>query len=66
MERQAELDQTLLEIRQHLPGIGRALEAHDEVVRIAHDRDPTARVATPPLVDPEIEDVVQEEWPTAG
>ena len=39
----------------------RALEAHHEVVGVAHDRDPTARIPTAPLMDPEIEDVVQED-----
>ena len=39
----------------------RVLEAHDEVVGVAHDHDATACVTPPPLVDPEIEDIMQED-----
>ncbi len=53
--------QPLLEVDQHPQGIGHALEAQHEVIGIAHDRDPTARMATAPLMDPEVEDVVQED-----
>jgi len=35
------------------------LKAHDEVIREAHDDYLAARVATPPLLDPQIEDVVE-------
>jgi hypothetical protein len=61
VERQAELGQPFLEVSQHLSRVGRVLEAHDEVVGIAHDRNPTARMPLTPLMDPEIEDVVQED-----
>jgi hypothetical protein len=37
------------------------LESHDEVVSITDDRNSTARMPTTPLVNPEIESVVQED-----
>ena len=37
------------------------LEAHDEVVRVAHDHDTPACAATTPFLGPEIENVVQED-----
>src|SRR5205814_4080480 len=61
VERQAKLGQSVLEINQHPPRIRRFLKAHHEVVSVAHDRDPTGRVPPPPLVNPEIENVVQED-----
>ena len=61
MEQQAKPGQPFLEVDQHPPCIGHALEAHDEVVGVAHDRDPTACMPPSPLVDPEVEDVVQED-----
>ena len=61
MEQQAELGQPLLEVGHYPPGIARALEAHHEVVGIAHDRDPTASVPAAPLMDPEVEHVMQED-----
>ena len=61
MERQAKLGQPVLEVSQHPPRIRRFLKAHHEVVSIAHDRHPTGRMPPPPLVDPEIEHVVQED-----
>ena len=49
------------EVPQHPPCIGLMLEAHDEVVRVAHDRDATASMSASPLMGPKIEDVVQED-----
>src|SRR4029077_17867057 len=37
------------------------LESHDEVVRVTHDRNSTASISASPLVDPKIEDVMQED-----
>ena len=61
VQRQAELGQPLLEVDHHPPRIDRALEAHHEVVGIAHDRDPTASMSAAPLMDPEVEHVMQED-----
>src|SRR5207248_391506 len=51
----------LLEVRQHSLRVGLALESHYEVVDISHDRDATVRMPAMPLVDPEVEDVMQED-----
>jgi hypothetical protein len=59
VQQQAELGQPLLEVGQHPFCVGRALEAHHEVIGIAHDRYPTACMPLTPLMDPKIEDVVQ-------
>ena len=59
MEHQAKAGQPRLEGQEHLLRIRLALEAHDEVVRIAHGHNGTACAATAPLMGPEIEDVVQ-------
>ena len=61
MKCKAKFGQPLLEVGQHLPCVDRALETHHEVVGIAHDRDSTARVPTTPLMNPEVEDVMQED-----
>ena len=61
VERQAEPGQPFLEVRQHPPGVGRVLEAHDESVGTAHDRNPTARLPAAPLADPEIEDAARKD-----
>jgi hypothetical protein len=61
MEHQAKAGQPRLEGQEHLLRIRLALEAHDEVVRIAHGHNATACAATAPLMGPEIEDVVQKD-----
>lgn len=61
MKHQAKAGQPHLEGQEHFLRICLALEAHDEVVRIAHGHDATAGMTTTPLVGPEIEDVVQED-----
>src|SRR6266849_3131637 len=61
VQRQAEMAQSLIEGAEHLPCIGLGLEAHHEVVGIAHDHNATASMSPTPLVDPEVEDVVQED-----
>src|SRR3984893_14773118 len=45
VQRQAEVTQSLLEGTDHLPCIGLALEAHHEVVGIAHDHNATASMS---------------------
>jgi hypothetical protein len=47
-------------VRQHSPGIRRALKAHHEVVGVTHDRHSAARMTSSPLMDPEINGVMQE------
>lgn len=61
MEHQAKARQPRLDGQEHLLRIRPALEAHDEVVRIAHGHNATACAATAPLMDPEVEDVVQKD-----
>ena len=61
MERQAILGQPILEGLQHLRRIRLVLEAHDEVVGIAHDRDTSACILTAPSMDPQVKDVMQED-----
>ncbi|MGY3079518.1 hypothetical protein ACVWZZ_005926 [Bradyrhizobium sp. LM6.10] len=60
MKRQTEAGQPRPEGQKHFLHIHLPLEAHDEVIRIAHGHYAAACVATAPLVGPEIEDVVQE------
>jgi hypothetical protein len=55
------LRQPLPEIGQHPPCIDLILEPHDEVVRVTHDRNSTASISASPLVDPKLEDVMQED-----
>ena len=61
MERQAELGQPFFEVRQHPLCISHLLEAHDDVVGVAHDRNPAVCMPAAPLVDPEIKGIVQED-----
>ena len=56
---QAELREPCAKIGQEPLGVIPVLEAHHEVVGEAHDDHVTARVPTPPLVGPQVEDVVQ-------
>src|ERR1700746_780763 len=55
-----------MEMNQHLSRIGLKLEAHHEIVAIAHDDNSSARVAFPPLMDPQVKRVghkdVGEKW----
>src|SRR5438067_2467873 len=60
VQRQAELGQSFREISRHLSRIDRALEFHHKIVCIAHDRNAAMHTPTPAL-DPEIEDVMQED-----
>jgi hypothetical protein len=58
---QAELCQALLQGSNHLLRVVHSLKAHYEVVRIAYDHDSTACLPSTPLLDPEIEDIVQKD-----
>jgi hypothetical protein len=49
---QAEVREPLAKIREEPLGVVTMLEAHHEVVRVAHDDHLAARLPTPPLVDP--------------
>ena len=60
MKRQAELGQSLCEVGEHLSRVRLALESHHEVVSISHDGHTAVRILTPAM-NPEIEDVVQED-----
>ena len=60
-ECETEYGQALPEFGQHHPRVRLSLKAHDEVVGIAHDHDATARLPASPLLDPEIEDVAQDD-----
>ena len=62
----AELCQSLLEVRHHLPCIRLTLKAHHEVVGVTNDRDKTARVSTPPLMNPSVKDVVRKRLASNG
>jgi hypothetical protein len=59
VERKAKLRQSLLEVCYHLPRVRRFLKAHHKVVGIPDDRHATAGLSATPLMDPEIEGVVQ-------
>src|SRR5580692_11381726 len=58
MQRQRELRQSLAHVRQEPPRLGLVLKANDDVVGVAHDDDVSLGMALPPLVRPQIEDVV--------
>ena len=56
---QAELREPVAKIRPEPLGVVPMLESHHEVVSKTRDDDVTARVPAPPLVSPQVEDVVQ-------
>ena len=56
---QAELREPVAKIRPEPLGVVPMLEPHHEVVSEPHDDHVTARVPPPPLVGPQVEDVVQ-------
>jgi len=59
MQRQGERRQTCPHVLQKPLGIGLVLETHDNIVGVAHHDDPSKGMAFPPLVRPQIEDVMQ-------
>src|SRR5262245_50534326 len=46
---------------RHRTGIAGILEAHHKVVGVTHDDHSTPRVPPPPLMDPQVQDVVQKD-----
>ena len=54
-----ELLQSFTHFREKPLAVGLLLEAGDNVVGVAHDNDVSAGMASPPLLRPQIEDVVQ-------
>jgi hypothetical protein len=56
---QAKLRETLAQCSPEPLSVVTMLEAHHEVVAVAHDDHLAARVPTPPVVDPEVEHVVE-------
>src|SRR2546426_8894328 len=61
VECQLELPQPLPERHQHLPCVRLALKAHHEVVRVAHETDSPVPRLLPPLLDPQVERVMQKD-----
>ena len=60
MQFQAELGEALLKILETAFGIGTVLEPHDEIIRVPNDDDVALSVVFPPVLSPEVEDIVQE------
>ena len=59
MQFQPELRESLAQLGEEPLGVTLVLEANDEVVSEPHDDHVTVRVPLPPLLDPQVEDVVQ-------
>ncbi len=59
VQREREPRHALIEVRQEPLGLGLVREAGDDVVGIAHEDDVALGVASPPLMRPEVEDVMQ-------
>src|ERR1700676_3722228 len=59
VQRQGERRQTCPHILPEPLGIGLMLEANDDVVSVSHNDDVAMGVAFPPLIRPQIEDVMQ-------
>src|SRR5712692_2410516 len=55
LQPQRELGESLAQVGQELLGVLPILEAHDEVVRVAHDDHVTACLAAPPPLGPLVE-----------
>jgi hypothetical protein len=56
---QAELLEAFPQFAEEPLGLVTVLEPHDEVVSITHDDYVTSRGLGPPLLNPQVEDVVQ-------
>lgn len=61
MKHQAKRGEAFTKVGCHLLSIRLVLEAHHEIVSVAHDHDSPVRVPLPPLMDPQVEHVVQED-----
>src|SRR5208282_2985658 len=59
MERQGVFRHALFEVRQKPYGLGATLEPHDGVVGVSHDDHLASGVACSPLLDPEVENIVE-------
>jgi hypothetical protein len=59
VERQAEPDQALLQAFPEALGVGLMLKPQHDIVGVPHGDDLAAGVPRPPLLDPQIEDVVE-------
>ena len=68
MQLQGELPESLPQALQELLGIRAVLEPNDEVIGPASDDHVSSRVPLPPLLDPQVEDVmevdVRQQWQT--
>jgi hypothetical protein len=60
---QPKLPQPCLELLMEPPRIRFLLESHHEIVRETHNDYVAARFPFPPLLDPEVEDVVEVRFP---
>ena len=60
---QTEFREPVAKVSPELLGVFPILKAHHEVVSEPHDHNVTARVASPPLVSPHIQDVVRVDVP---
>jgi len=56
---QAELQESLLQLRQEPFRVKPMLEANNEVVAVTHDDDVAMRPLLPPLLYPQIEDIME-------
>ncbi len=61
MQFQRELSKPVPKFPQEPLSVRTALEPHNEVVGIPNEDDLSARMPPPPLLGPEVEDVMQEE-----
>src|SRR4030095_12089293 len=59
MQVQRELRETLAKRSKELLGVDLMLKSHQKIIREAYDDDFAVRVAGSPLLDPEVEDVMQ-------
>lgn len=61
MQLQTKLSKSLAQCDQELLGLGSMLKAHNEIIRKAHHDHVAVRPLPTPLLDPEVEHVVQVE-----
>ncbi len=59
MHLQAELLETLLQLRQESLGVRAMLESHNEVIRETHHDNVAVCPLLPPLLDPQVKHVVE-------
>ena len=56
---QREASQSIAKLRKEPCGVRMVLESNNEIVSVAHDNNVTARMPFPPLLNPEVNDVMQ-------